>query len=759
MERFLEKTIKLGGNQSGAASIYASLAIMVILSLIAITFAKIMGENYRQIAESQYHLQAYYAAESAINDVRAEIHKNIRRTTQDKDADTDLTVEYDNTVIDLTALWAGNANSDSGAQFGQAIDVLDNFLAVGAPGVSVIPAVDHGVVYVFKRTSSTTDWSDANGGIIYRILPPDHDQPNNGQFGAAVSLHKQDGRYFLAIGAPENGGGVVYLYSFDPNLHWTAKHRIADLGTRPTNLDASIIDHDISIGDANAQFGAAVVLRGSTLFVGAPGMDRVFHLQKAESNGKWSQNKIETQAIVDLDFGASLALYDNRLVIGSLYNGPNIKDQIDEYTLEGNSWNKTNTVKNGTNGMANKVNLSAEDKFGASIDMSGSLLAVGAPGDDDMDSDAGGVHIFERRQSKWIRKHKISKAATADFQTEVSNLSPNDHFGRGLALFDDLLVVGSPGGNKIHFFKVDTNDILNDILSAGLDQDCPAEQDAHEAWRNGTLIEDGNIRYLCVGVNVAPQSLIYDKVGVDRSLLLHLEPVNEDHDDVNLEELTIAWDKSDLSRKTTLATDPPKFEQANNWPDIPVLRVQITVVDTERSFTRSNLNNNTRVFFLYPSTAIQKDGSWPDPGTDGKIIGCEETVKGPICKAVLKLPAADKINGTSDSQHQLIYIVRVQSIYGPAAVTIAGEHGAGEASSFKNLQAIVTATGQSSYVFERLRERVPLRPIYDLPEYGIDSAEDLCKILVTDDYHGVYLFDQEPLNGLTGKSSCSLRRN
>ena len=92
--------------------------------------------------------------------------------------------------------------------------------------------------------------------------------------------------------------------------------------------------------------------------------------------------------------------------------------------------------------------------------------------------------------------------------------------------------------------------------------------------------------------------------------------------------------------------------------------------------------------------------------------------------------------------------MRLQAIYKPASVQISAT---GEKDSnykgFKNLQAVISATGKSSDNSIRLQERMPLRPVYDLPEYALDSAEDLCKILVLDSQRGSYV------NNITGQST------
>ncbi len=89
-------------------------------------------------------------------------------------------------------------------------------------------------------------------------------------------------------------------------------------------------------------------------------------------------------------------------------------------------------------------------------------------------------------------------------------------------------------------------------------------------------------------------------------------------------------------------------------------------------------------------------------------------------------------------------------------MVISGKEAGGAPVKFKNIQAVITATGRSNNITERIRERIPLRPVYDLPEYAIDSAGDLCKILVATDHTGVHLYSEDQYESLFNKAACSL---
>jgi len=78
------QNLNIQKNQTGLVSIIVTMIIMVILSLIVIGFARITRREQRQALDRQLSTQAYYAAETGINDTIKAI----------KDKIVDPTVEY-----------------------------------------------------------------------------------------------------------------------------------------------------------------------------------------------------------------------------------------------------------------------------------------------------------------------------------------------------------------------------------------------------------------------------------------------------------------------------------------------------------------------------------------------------------------------------------------------------------------------------------------------------------------------------------------
>ena len=744
----------LNKNQVGAVSIYVSFVIMTVLTLIALTFAKIMSDHYVEIAESQYDLQAHYAAESAISSVRSTIHKGLRDREQVSGAAVEVTVDAtDATKVNVAAI----CNGLSG--YGASLDIAGDLLAVGATdGICLL-----------TKTSDAEDWSASLTLTTTKeelVVPTDTGiTPGSGaNLGASVALNPSGN--LLAVGASgdRSSRGSVYIFQKQADASWSFKNKIVPYSNSPDEGSEGRV-HNLGLSPSVSTFGTALVWHGDKLLVGVPRDETVYLLQ--ENNTGWQSMGSVNGGVVG--FGSSLVKASIRF--------PNPDDGVANFAI-------------GSQGMIYLTRI-VGDSFATTKILCSScfsftnLFAFYIDGGKLVTRDGSKVEVWERQgSSQWDKKYEIGNFSPAT-KEEIHVDGIGGEFGRAFVIKDELLVIGD--SDKIHFLTIKDNNILKDIWAAGLDQDCPAQEDAHESWRNNTFGEVANISYTCVSVEVDPTDLIYDHVGLDRSLVLPLEPTEgKSYDDKQLESLSFYWNH-DGGGEVFRAETAKDFPQVNGWnkDGAPVLRVQITAVNHSRAFSRDSLVNNTRVFFLYPSATdggTQDPTDWPQPPynlhnpPDGKIIKgyCDSsrTVKVVVngkskseviqpCGVTINMPLHGDIETadspmTSTGDDKLIYFVRLQSIYQPAQLNIRGKLvGDTDAHAhFKNIQAVITATGWSNNVAERIRERIPLRPVYDLPEYGIDSAETLCKILVTTESEGVYLDNERDLHT---NPSCSLK--
>lgn len=151
-------------------------------------------------------------------------------------------------------------------------------------------------------------------------------------------------------------------------------------------------------------------------------------------------------------FGARVSLSGDLLAVGSPYDdspsagqasSDGLRDSgaVHVYRREGASWVHEAYIK--------APNPGADDTFGASVALSGSLLAVGSPGEDGAASSvdgayddnlqsAGAVYVFRRQMVAGTPQW------TLEAYVKAPNAGSGDYFGYSAALLGDTLAVGSP---------------------------------------------------------------------------------------------------------------------------------------------------------------------------------------------------------------------------------------------------------------------------------------------------------------------------
>ena len=353
-------------------------------------------------------------------------------------------------------------------EFGFSVDIRGAFAAVGA----VNDRVD-----VWRRVTFFVGdvWEK-----IQTIVP----QPGAvGQFAAAVSL----GGGRLAIGAPSNDPmdlgtfGYVDVFDFNPMLE---TYQYAT-----TLTPASIPDGDTS----EFGFGRSLDLDGSTLIVGAHrfwgGRGLAFMFEHAGS--AWSQTAVlsGTPFAADVNFGNTVRVSGDTVAIGQpgagiMFNTPGA---VEIYRKVSGLWTLQQRISPndgmvladaygytlaldgdhlavwadgivrayaraaGTFGETWSAALTPASPERQNVALSGTLLAVGRPGSEDV--------VLYRRQlggSYLVEKTLVSPAAAPAF------------FGRSVAADGSLVIVGAPGANRAYVFRRGLNllALLQRILDA-----------------------------------------------------------------------------------------------------------------------------------------------------------------------------------------------------------------------------------------------------------------------------------------------------
>ena len=245
------------------------------------------------------------------------------------------------------------------------------------------------------------------------------------RFGKAVSISEN----WLAIGANRddnmNGSNVgsVYLYKY-------------------SNLDIleefQIIPYD---GSSNDFFGKSLSVYGDWLVVSS-----IYDDVNGEKSGSayvyyfdgdsWlPYTKLIPEDGAPFDrFGYSVGIYDDIIVVGSVYDDDMGEDSgsVYVYRLDDGQWNLEQKILS--------EDQSEGDFFGVALSVNSDLIAVGSVYDDDMGLNSGSVSLFKFDGEVWVVSDKILAFDGMDY----------DFFGNALDLSNDMLIVGSFHDNNLY---------------------------------------------------------------------------------------------------------------------------------------------------------------------------------------------------------------------------------------------------------------------------------------------------------------------
>jgi hypothetical protein len=325
------------------------------------------------------------------------------------------------------------SNRDANDAYGWSVAAHGDIIAIGAPGE------DSGSV------NSPADNSVQGSGALYLVRPNGTELAYfkalpalpEGGFGSSVAMSDAH----LVAGAPDYVGttpGVVQVWR-RAGLTWT--------------MDPRLAASDAANGDA---FGASVDIYGDTLAVGAPykpnggstSSGAVYVFRRTDG---W----FVEEAIIRPPpgarggyFGNAISLGEDRLAIsadgdGSAVGGISTTPGTDLGALgsgavyvfhrSGTTWTLEAYIKASNPGM--------DDSFGRALDLDGSLLVVGAPGEASANNDqqdnskplAGAVYVFRRSGTSWAQEAYLKSPAPAG----------EDLFGSSVSVRRDTIAIGA----------------------------------------------------------------------------------------------------------------------------------------------------------------------------------------------------------------------------------------------------------------------------------------------------------------------------
>lgn len=350
-------------------------------------------------------------------------------------------------IIDIPILTQNTVlNSPSGQiddYFGASISITLNTLVVGAPNAS-----GGGAVWVFNL-------EDPNSTPI-KLIP--QNLIDGVAYGTSVAI--SDSGRFIAVGAPKStvqgkkNSGIVYVWE-KKNAQWTISGTFARGDLTPDSMLGSTVainDETLLSGAPFAdilipyQFKSHLNLNDYTTenrVVSAHGIVATW----MRDNGIWNEdNLLQAESFIDnAQFGAALSLKGNQAIIGA--PSARASDQIEAgktfiFLRRQRGWPDEPITKISQIGNAafknDKNTISGNGPhhhFGWAVSVLGTVALSGTPEDSEKFSGSGSVNCFQRvDNTSWMQTQYI----------QAPDPASNDAFGSAVGFAGIHFVVGAP---------------------------------------------------------------------------------------------------------------------------------------------------------------------------------------------------------------------------------------------------------------------------------------------------------------------------
>ncbi len=320
-------------------------------------------------------------------------------------------------------------DGETGDEFGHSLGFNGDWIVVGAYLEDDV-ASGAGSIYVFDRNQGGAD----NWGQMIKIQAGDAAMDD--QFGFSVAI----GGDTLISGANLNddgysASGSAYLFGI-PALtagNWGEVRRTVSQSPGDDEyLGSSVaISGDLAVvgayldGDQGTDAGAAYILERNQ--GGIDQWDLVMKISGSDTTGgDW--------------FGTSVDIHGDVVVIGSPNHNTYAGAAYVFYRNQGgaDNWGQVAKLSPG--------DLQVGDAFGVSVTVSGDVIVVGTPSDnddvDDQITDVGSAYIFYRNQDGADNWGLLKKIHSGDSDQD-------DNFGNAVSLSGDTLAVGAWGDDAV----------------------------------------------------------------------------------------------------------------------------------------------------------------------------------------------------------------------------------------------------------------------------------------------------------------------
>jgi uncharacterized repeat protein (TIGR01451 family) len=290
-----------------------------------------------------------------------------------------------------------------GNQLGSGVSVSADTVVLGAP-LGEGAAGDAGAAYVYVRAGTT--WSEQQKLTA-------SDGATGDDFGAAAAVTADT----VVVGAPGDtiggqiGAGSAYVY-VRAGTTWSEQQKLT-----------------ASDGTTSDEFGSAVSVSFDTAVVGAPtdntyvGAAYVY----VRSGTTWSeQQKLVSGGTGVEIFGIAVSVFGDEALVGADAGGAGL-GAAHLFVRGGSTWFLQAYLL--------PPYVTADDRFGRTVSISGDTVLVGAPLDDRPGgANLGSAYAFARSGGFWAEQQFL----------HPSDGATDDNFGAAVAVDGDTAVVGSP---------------------------------------------------------------------------------------------------------------------------------------------------------------------------------------------------------------------------------------------------------------------------------------------------------------------------
>lgn len=299
-----------------------------------------------------------------------------------------------------------------GANFGFAVDISGDRIAVSAPRYAKSPEIYHGAAYLFERNGDA--WVET--GKIVRPARRDLLACDiaGGLFGSLLKLSDES----LIVALTTSVDGCLLVFRPESTNDWELDTIVEPLTTTGFR-----------------RFGTAIALDEQRLFVSDT---RTFRTPANEPDIIWAYDRTDWtfQSRIDSTgdqegFGFAIGVSNGVVAVGSpLQDGLSAVEQgaVSLFESDSDNWRLSATLRRGD------AILSDNDALGGAVAILDDLLIATATGDCDQSGCyQGSAFVFKRDGDDWIFQQKLLPP----------DAQPNALFGSGLAADGDHVVIGA----------------------------------------------------------------------------------------------------------------------------------------------------------------------------------------------------------------------------------------------------------------------------------------------------------------------------